>query len=99
MYTCRMQANWWTKVQTKCRPSVDQVYITLQTKPTTKQLRAIWLDLQRYLHLVDTWSAPVTTNWSLCGMRIQFIIQLTVQKQVCASISQHAFKNVFWWRR
>ena len=29
VYACHMNTNWWTKVQTKCRPSVDPVYITL----------------------------------------------------------------------
>ena len=73
MHACQMKTNWCTKVQTKCRPNVDQAQATLWTKPTAKQLPGLWLGLQGDLHLVHTWSAPLSTNGSLCDMPMQFI--------------------------
>ena len=57
-----------------------------------KQQLDRWLGPQRDLHLVYTWSAPLFTTWSLCGMRIQFIsMYLTSQVHFMKPVHKNTF--------
>ena len=57
-----------------------------------KQQLDRWLGPQRDLHLVYTWSAPLFTTWSLCGIRIQFIsMYLTSQVHFMNPVHKKTF--------
>ena len=60
---CHIKTSWWTQVQTRCRPGVDNAADQAKYHAVAWSLAwsAAWSTLG--LHLVCTWSAPLSTNW------------------------------------